>query len=109
MFHQICVRFLLTLMVIIALVKAHRLNCSSESTSTETSSDSNDGVNITETWTWLPGPVNSSELDNETVLWEKISPVRERGHLNDKEETNWCMHVGAPFDKMNFSTFQVNS
>ena len=110
MFHQICVRFLLTLMAIIALVKANRSSCSSESTSTETSSDSNDGVNITETWVWLEGPVNSSESDNETVLWNKMTPaVRKRGNLNDKEETNWCMHVGAPFEEMNISTFQLTS
>jgi hypothetical protein len=104
MLFQIYIRFLLTLIVVVTLVKGYKLNCIPERPTIETPSDTNQTVNITQTWTWFGGPVNSSEVDNETVLWDKMMPVR---NFNDERVTNWCMHVGAPFDKMNFSKFQV--
>jgi hypothetical protein len=106
MFFLLRVCFLLALTVIPTLAKAYKLNCSSVgSASIETPSETNEGLNITETWTWLPGFVNSSETENETMFWDKMFPVKERS--NDEQGTNWCMHVATSFEKMNFSRFEV--
>ena len=103
-------RFLVVVTVIATLVKAFKLNCiTGKSKSNETSSETDNDLHFNETWTWLPYTVNISESKNVANPWDKILPVRGDTLPIYNEETNWCVHIGDPFEKVNFSKFQVCS
>ena len=65
--------------------------------------------NITESWVWVsdePVNINEHDYENKTSLWGKVSRAKSREKAI--KDVNWCMHVGVPFERMNFSRFQVN-
>ncbi|XP_028405396.1 uncharacterized protein LOC114527883 [Dendronephthya gigantea] len=100
MIFQIYVRTILTVFVTLSCKPSYSLATVIE------------GDNITEYWEWLPdNPVDIEEHDseNKTSLWSKVSQAKSRVRPKATKDVNWCMHVGVPFENMNFSRFQLTN
>ena len=107
MIFHINVGFFLSVTVMASLVQSGKINSNFGNTSGETPNGTL--VGIKETWKWLPEYVNNTEKKNESKSWDEIHQDKGRTHPNDEQQMNWCMHMGAPFENVNFSRFQVCS